>query len=41
MKNELHMLHSVTDTICNSFLITTEDGRLIAVDGGFAAYSGV
>jgi len=22
MKNELHMLHSVTDTICNSFFIT-------------------
>ncbi len=36
MKNELHMLHSVTDTICSSFLITTEDGRLIAVDGGYA-----
>ncbi len=35
MKNEIHMLQSVVDTICNSFLITTEDGRIIAIDGGY------
>ena len=35
MKNAITMLHSVVDTICNSFLITTEDGKLIAVDGGY------
>ena len=35
MKNEIHMLQSTGDTICNSFLITTEDGRLLAIDGGY------
>ena len=35
MKNAIHMLQSVTDTICNSFLITTEDGFVIAIDGGY------
>ncbi|MBE6631654.1 MAG: MBL fold metallo-hydrolase [Ruminococcaceae bacterium] len=35
MKNTLHMLHSVTDTICNSFIITTEDEKIIVIDGGF------
>ena len=34
MKNTIHMLHSVKDTICNSFIITTEDGKLIVIDGG-------
>ena len=29
------MLKSVTDTIGNSFIITTEDGKLIVIDGGF------
>ncbi|MBR5366688.1 MAG: MBL fold metallo-hydrolase [Clostridia bacterium] len=35
MKNEIHMLQSTVDTICNSFLITTEDGKVIAIDGGY------
>ena len=35
MKNEIHMLKSVTDTIGNSFIITTEDGKVIVIDGGF------
>lgn len=34
MKNKIHMLKSVTDTICNSFIITTEDNKLIVIDGG-------
>lgn len=34
-KNTIHMLNSVTDTICNSFIITTEDGKLIVIDGGY------
>ena len=34
-KNVIHMLKSVTDTIGNSFIITTEDGKLIVIDGGF------
>ena len=33
-QNAIHMLRSVTDTICDSFIITTEDGKVIAVDGG-------
>lgn len=35
MKNAIHMLRSVTDTICLSLIITTEDGKVIVVDGGF------
>lgn len=35
MKNAIHMLKSVTDTICSSFIITTADGGLIVIDGGF------
>jgi len=34
MKNTIHMLKSVTDTICNSFIITTEDNKIIVIDGG-------
>ena len=33
-KNAIHMLRSVQDTICDSFIITTEDGKVIVVDGG-------
>ena len=33
-KNAIHMLKSATDTIGDSFIITTEDGKVIAVDGG-------
>lgn len=33
--NALYMLNSVTDTICNSFIITTEDGKIIVIDGGY------
>ena len=29
------MLNSATDTICNSFIITTEDGKLIVINGGY------
>ena len=34
-KNTIHMLRSVTDTICDSFIITTGDGKVIAIDGGY------
>ena len=34
MKNRLYMLESVEDTICNSFIITTESERVISIDGG-------
>ncbi len=33
-QNAIHMLKSVTDTIGDSFIITTEDGKVIVVDGG-------
>lgn len=33
-KNAVHMLKSVEDTICDSFIITTDDGKVIAIDGG-------
>ncbi len=33
-RNAIHMLKSVTDTICDSFIITTEDGKVIVIDGG-------
>lgn len=33
-KNAIHMLKSVTDTIGDSFIITTEDGKVIVIDGG-------
>lgn len=33
--DKIHMLASVTDTICNSFIITTSDGKLIVIDGGY------
>ncbi len=36
-KNAIHMLQSVEDTICDSFIITTEDGKVIAIDGGHTA----
>ncbi|MBR3553420.1 MAG: TIM barrel protein [Clostridia bacterium] len=32
--NAIHMLKSVEDTICDSFIITTEDGKVIVIDGG-------
>ena len=34
MKHAIHMLKSVTDGQMNSFLITTESGKVIAIDGG-------
>lgn len=37
MKNAIHMPKSVTDTICNSFIITTEDNKLIVIDGGLSS----
>ena len=33
-QNAIHMLQSVTDTICDSFIITTEDGKVLVIDGG-------
>ena len=33
-QNAIHMLKSVTDTIGDSFIITTADGKVIVVDGG-------
>ena len=33
-KNAVHMLKSVQDTICDSFIITTDDGSVIVIDGG-------
>lgn len=35
MKNAIHMLKTVTGTQMNSFLIATESGKIIAIDGGF------
>ena len=35
LKNTVHMLNSVKDTICSSFIITTDDGKLIVIDGGY------
>lgn len=35
MKNEIHMLAPVGMRQMNSFIITTEDGHVIVVDGGF------
>ena len=34
-QNAIHMLKSVTDTIGDSFIITTADGRVIVIDGGY------
>ena len=34
-KNAIHMLQSVDNTIGDSFIITTEDGKVIVIDGGF------
>ena len=36
-RNAIHMLRSVEDTICDSFIITTEDGKVIVIDGGHTA----
>ena len=35
MNNALHMLRSETDNICSSYIITTEDGKVIVIDGGY------
>lgn len=35
MKNTLYMLNSVTGTQMNSFIITTKDGKVMVMDGGF------
>ena len=34
--NAIHQIKSVQDTICDSYIITTEDGKVLAVDGGHA-----
>lgn len=34
-KNAIHMLKSVEDAIGDSFIITTEDGKVIVIDGGY------
>ena len=36
-QNAIHMLQSVENTICDSFIITTEDGKVIVIDGGHTA----
>ena len=33
-QNAIHLLKSVTDTIGDSLIITTEDGKVIVIDGG-------
>ena len=35
MKNTIHMLKSVTNTQMMSFVITTEDGKVMLIDGGW------
>ena len=35
MKNTIHMLDAVTGTQMNSFIITTEGGKVIVIDGGY------
>ena len=35
MKNTVYMLNSVTNVQMNSFIITTADGKVIVIDGGF------
>ena len=35
-QNAIHMLKSVKNTIGDSFIVTTEDGRVIVIDGGDA-----
>ncbi len=35
MQNAMYMLKSVTNTIGDSFIITTSDGKVIVIDGGF------
>ena len=37
MQNAIHMLKSVADTIGDSFIITTDDGKVIVIDGGCKA----
>lgn len=36
MKNTIYMLNSVTNVQMNSFIITTNDGKVIVMDGGFS-----
>lgn len=33
--NAVHMLKSVRNRICDSFIITTQDGKVIVIDGGY------
>ncbi len=40
MKNTIHMLQSVKNSQMNSFLITTESGKVIAIDGGWKQDAG-
>ena len=35
MNNTIHMLEGVTGTQMNSFIITTADGKVIVIDGGY------
>lgn len=34
--NAVHMLKSVRNRICDSFIITTQDGKVIVIDGGYS-----
>lgn len=33
-QNVLHQLRSLTNSICDSYIITTEDGKVLVIDGG-------
>lgn len=33
--NAVHMLKSVRNRICDSFIVTTKDGKVIVIDGGY------
>ena len=35
MKNTIYQLNSVTNIQINSYIVTTADGKVIAIDGGF------
>lgn len=36
MKNTVYMLDSISGDQMNSFIITTSDGHVIVIDGGYA-----
>lgn len=40
MKNTIYQLNSVTNIQMNSYIITTEDGCVLVIDGGFREDAG-